>query len=577
METIKGINTTKLFAAIKWSEKQLEKPREERVLSLREYVGKHYNTDGSSFVVPINFLELAVTIYSRLLAARNPRVKFTTDNRNLRPFAKDTEIALNQIPDEIKLGKILERSVIEALFRFAVAKVGLKLTDSTENGPPGTEPYVEMVSIDDYFCDMSAKSYKSIQYEGNTYWMELETAKELFKDNDLNADEHTVSGLEGEERADGISSDEGGDVYKDQIQLRDVWLPGTRQLLTYAVNEDKILRVVNWDGPEEGPYEMLGFSYVPGNVLPLPPTALWYDLHDLANKLFRKLSKQAISKKRIIAFSGNGDEGPNQIKNASDGEGIKYSGQKPENIDVGGIDQVTLAFLLQVADRFNYFAGNLDSLGGLAPSTDTVGQDKLLSEAASARLQGMREKTLDFAQAIFKRLAWYEWTDPIRVRKIHKGIPGTDIGVDLDWSADTREGDFLDYNFNIDVYSMQEDSPSTKLQKIGLVLERFIFPMLPMIQQQGGQIDIQSLIKMISEYSNLPEFADLVKFVSGIQQPPAVEGNQVPAMANNTTRTYERVNRPGATRHGKDDVMTRLLMGSGVQGSEAASLTRSTA
>ncbi len=43
-------------------------------------------------------------------------------------------------------------------------------------------------------------------------------------------------------------------------------------------------------------------------------------------------------------------------------------------------------------------------------------------------------------------------------------------------------------------------------------------------------------------------------------------------MPNNTTRTYERVNKPGATRSGKDDVMSRLLMGGNVQQAEGAAL-----
>ena len=45
----------------------------------------------------------------------------------------------------------------------------------------------------------------------------------------------------------------------------------------------KPLRVVDWTGPPRGPYAVLGFNHVPSNIMPLPPVAIWQDLHDLAN------------------------------------------------------------------------------------------------------------------------------------------------------------------------------------------------------------------------------------------------------------------------------------------------------
>jgi hypothetical protein len=97
---------------------------------------------------------------------------------------------------------------------------------------------------------------------------------------------------------------------------------------------------------------------------------------------------------------------------------------------------------------------------------------------------------------------------------------------------------------------------------------------MPFIQQQGGGIDGQKFIDLISEYSNIPELKNIITFQALSQSNP-IEGNPEPAgMPANTTRTYERVNRPGATRHGKDDVFSRLLMNGNVQGAEGATLTR---
>jgi len=566
------IDFEQLRTAIDWSVRQLEVPRKNRVDAVKEFVGKHYASGGSEKRVPTNFIELAVTVYIRLLAANSPRATVTTKNTSLRPFAKTTEIAINQIPEEIDLGGTLRRAVLEALFSVAIIKVGICNSGVSVLGHDAGESYADLVTIDDYFCDMSAKNRKTIQYEGNDYWMSKENAEKLFGIK-IPADDHTITGDQGEERAEGVSVDEGADLYKDKVWLRDVYIHTENQLVTYSVKTGTLLRTLDWDGPKGGPYHVLGFSDVPGNLMPIPPVALWLDLHELGNALFRKLGRQADSKKTVAAFHSD-DDGVESLKAAKDGDGIKYNGQKPENITVGGIDNPTLAFFLQVQDLFDYFGGNLNSLGGLGPATDTVGQDKLISEAAGARAQDMSQQTIKFAKGIFEALAWYEWTDPVRKREIEKPIGKTGLSVPATWSAETREGNFLDYNFDIDVYSMQDNSPAIKLQKLGQVVQQYITPLMPFIQQQGGTIDVKTILKMVADLGNFPELADIVQFQGAPPEQRQVfrDANPKPAQ---TTRTYERINRPGASRGSRNNVLSQVLMGGNPQPAEADTLGRS--
>ena len=555
----------RMKTAVDWSIKQMARPRQLRIDAIRQYVGAHYADNGNEKRVPTNFLELAVTIYTRQLAARAPRVMIEANAPSLRPYAKNMELAINQIPDEIQLGNTLRKAVVEAMFAFAVAKVGIASSGKVSLGHDEGSVFVDLVSLDDYFCDMSATTRDAIQYEGNDYWVCLEDAQAMAGGEKVEADKHTVTGSQGEQRADGVSVSEGADLYEEKVWLRDVWLPESKKVVTYGVKSGKLLRTVDWNGPACGPYHVLGFSDVPGNLFPLPPVALWRDLHELGNNLFRKLGRQADSKKTVAAFQGGNDDDANALKNASDGEGIKYSGQKPESITVGGIDAPTLAFYMQVRDLFSYFAGNLDTLGGLAPQSSTVGQDKLLAQSASARLKTMSEQTIDFAKGILKSLAFYEWEDPVKERTIEKFVPGTDISIRKLWTVADRKGKFADYNFDIDVYSMQDDSPSEKLQKIGMALERFVFPALPLLQAQGGQIDFKELLALVGRLGNIPELSDLVKFqnadTANENQAEAQGGEQEPpGMPANTTRTYERVGRPGATQAGKTANMMQALM-----------------
>lgn len=575
------VNFKELRTAVDWSQQQLTKARQSRLHAIKEFVGKHYAYGGTEMRVPTNFIELAVSIYTQQLAARPPRVMVSTNVRELKPYAFTQELALNQIPDEIRLGDTIRRAVVEAMFGIGVVKCGIAHSNVTVLGYDVGEPFVDLVTLDDYFLDMSAKRRDLIQFEGNDYWLPIETARELWsgKKSEIEPDRHTVQGVEGTTRAESVSVNEGADIYKDRVHLRDVWLPAEQKVVTYGVTAGKVFNIVDWDGPDTGPYKTLGFSDVPGNLMPLPPVALWRDLHELANNLFRKLGKQADAKKTVAAFQGGNDDDVENLKRASDGEGIRYNGQKPEPVTVGGIDAPTLAFYLQTKDIFTYFAGNLDTMGGLSPKTDTVGQDKLLAEAASARVNHMRNQTLSFAKDIFSSLAWYEWTDPERKRVVVKRVPGVKtLSSTVEWSAETRKGDFLDYNFDIDVHSMEDDTPSLRLEKMGLLLERYILPIFPYMQEQGMTFNFTEYIEDLAKYSNMPNMPNYFQW-SGLPQPQGqpMTGNANPegtAKPAHTTRTYERVNRPGATQQGKTDVMSRILMGAGVQETEAASLNR---
>jgi len=581
MKEFKNLN--QLQKAVESSVRELATPRKKRVEAIRQYTGSHYSDGGSEKRVPVNFLELAVTIYARQLAARAPRVMITAKDPALRPYAASMELAVNMVPDEIGLADTLRKAVVEAMFSFAIIKVGVCRKDSSAYGVESGETFADLVSLDDYFCDMSAKSRATMQFEGNDYWASLEDVRAMYDGDseEIQPDKYTIIGEQGETRAESVSKSEIFETYEDKVWLRDVWLVKERKMLTYAVKSQKQIRIVDWKGPKCGPYHVLGFNDVPGNVLPLPPVALWRDLHELGNNLFRKLGRQADAKKTVAAFQAGDTESIDALKNASDGDGIRYNGQMPEAITVGGIDNASLAFFLQVKDLASYFGGNLDALGGLAAQSDTVGQDRLLTEAASSRVKNMAERTIEFAESVFYAIAFYEWTDPTSNRSITKTVPGTDISVPTVWNNSKKKGKFEDYNFEIDVYSMQDDSPGTRLQKLGTALERFVFPIMPVLEASGGQIDVNALVSTVAKLGNIPELTDIVKF-SVPKEPEMMPGGannapraEAPGMPNNTTRTYVRQSRPGATKSGKDDVLSRILMGGGVQQSEAARLGRS--
>lgn len=519
----------RLQASIEWSQKRLEFPREKRVTAVEKLSGYHYMEGGAEQAQPVNMIKLATDIYVRNLAARAPRVLVSAAPQEMKPAAASLEVALNMIPGEIKLDRTLKRLVTEALFSFGIAKVGLHATGEAMGHEYGST-FVDVVTLDDYFIDMTAHNIDLIQYEGNDYWPTMSEVKESLgfgsRANGLQADTDSFMGERGERQARGISADGTAEPYEKRIWLRDVWLPAEHIMLTYAVKSKKLLRESEWEGPIRGPYPKLGFSDVPGNLLPLPPVSVWRDLHNLANVLFRKLGNQADGQKSVLGFSGGDDDGVSAFKNAKDGDGIRWTGSEPKRLEAGGVSPNTLAFYLQCKELFSYFAGNLDSLGGLAPMTETVGQDKLLAEAASAQLSHMASATVDFIRELFRDLAFYEWSDPIRRRELKRPIPGMqDMSIVTPWGAEDRQGDFNVFHFDIDVFSMRDDSPSLKLQRLGLIMDRYVFPLLPEIQRQSGSLGVQELLSIVAKLSDFDELNEIITFTT----PSSEAAGQQPA------------------------------------------------
>jgi hypothetical protein len=111
-----------------------------------------------------------------------------------------------------------------------------------------------------------------------------------------------------------------------------------------------------------------------------------------------------------------------------------------------------------------------------------------------------------------------------------------------------------------------------------MILERVTLPLLQQIEAQGGYVDARMLHSYLGENVNLPELANIIKFQDpGPEADRPISGNPRPEYVSTkapfTHRTYERVNRPGATRHGRDAALMQTLLGGKAQGAEMAALS----
>jgi hypothetical protein len=589
-----------LREAIKASRRKLKPFRKNRKETLKQYVGTHYSDSGATYDQPMNLMELAITTYQQQLVGKCPQALVNTPHRKLKPTARDLELALDHLFEhEIDLGETARDGTFDALFSMGIFKVGLNVSATHElqgwDMDPG-QVFVETVDLDDWVHDMSVKKWENISYAGDRYRMPTDVLKasNLYddavtdklprkKDQEIKANDEDSSSLSGESHQDEAK-------LHDTTAVWDIWLPLEGLVITITDDDgfNNPLRVVKWEGPEHGPYLRLSFNKVPSNTMPLPPMAVLRDLNSLANGMFRKLDRQARRQKTILGVRSGKEKDGRKIIEANDGDTITLDDPKSsQEYKFGGIDQASLAFLVHVLDRFSYMAGNLDTMGGLSPQADTLGQEELLAGGSSQRINRMRNRVQKVLKQICEDVAYYLVNDPLIRLPLVKRVPKTDIEIPIEFTSEMVEGDFLQYNFSIQPHSLRDYSPEEQLNKIAQIFQQYVAPFAQLMAEQGKTIDFHALFDVIGRYANLPELKDILvsqggqgpmgqPFVPMQQQQGAGAGGggDVPAKPAQTTRRYERVNRTSGTRRGTERALAQALLGSANE-QEAGTIGRS--
>ena len=558
------------------------------------YVGRNYG-DGQamgdkSFSQPNNYLRLAVDIYARSLAAKNPKVQVKTTHKEFQPTAFLLQTATNKAMERMKMRNTLRSMVKDALFRIGIVKVGVNPTSFAELQDSFVAygaPFADTISFDDFILDMGATRWSRVSAIGDAYYIPADVVaeSELFdpkvrvKVAEMTRKRHdAIHGAEGVDRLQQLSRP--SDIYPDEVRLMDIFLPmennGRGLLVTLCDGHDEPLREVDWEGPEHalGPYHVLGFSEVPDNLLPSAPVDAWSEIQKPLNNMMRKILQQAYRQKSLTAFRKGSVADGETIRNARDGDMVGMDDPASTRpIEFGGPNNVNLALMLQLQQDFGYLAGNLDTLGGLSAQADTVGQEQLLSASASKVVADMQDRFIETVEGIIKSLAFHIFYDPAVDEPYRVNLPGNRrVEVELRMTPGNIKGDFLDYNFEIEPYSMAHTGPMQELQQVRATVSELV-QMLPLLQEQGLSVDIQSYLRQVASLSGVP-VSDLVV---GMENPeamlPAVTDPQSkvrPMIPQN--RTVTRINKPAGTRVGRSAAMVQTLLGGNAQGAEAARL-----
>lgn len=561
--------------------------REKREDNIRQYVGTNYSDNGSDKEVPVPLLALYVNILSRIIFAKSPKVLVSTPVPSLQPAAYDLQLAINATIKRIRFEQTMRLATLDAIFMQSVVKIAMYESGSANlygANYQGYHPFAEVVDLDDFSCDITAKRWDKMAHIEDRYRVPYDAVMEsdMFDraaKESLSPTSRKVTDEYGDHLVETIGAGDYSepDEYRDHVELWDVYLPDEQIIVTLpAEGTGPCLREQEWSGPQMGPYHRLGFIDVPNNVLKMGPVAMLRNLHDLANQMYRKLQNQAVNQKTILGVMAEAAEDAETVKSAGDGSIVNLMHpDKIRELSFRGIEQLGLLFFKDVMSTFSYFGGNMDSWGGLGAQADTARQEELISGNASQQVQDMQAIAATFMKECCEAIGHLLWHDPLIELPMSRPLPGfADISMPITWTPEHRIGEFFNYNIEIAPYSMREKTPLQQLNSIMTFIREVVPTMMPFMQAEQATVNFEGLARAYALYTDMPELEQIITF-SGPPRAnrPAAVGEPLAKPAH-TTRTYERINKPGLTKPGQDQVMQQLLAGSSLQDGQRMALNR---
>lgn len=569
-----------LHKLLNLSKKRLSPFLENHRKLIEDYVGDGYGTLMNEKKRTIfNFMAAVADTQTMSLVGHRPRCHIKTHYRELVPFARRYTQAVNNLAKDIHLEETLRRVVLDSFFSVGILKVYRAPSGEEhpfpnpdmpiEPGPmappeaweeyskkqaetpyniwidPG-KPMVERISLEDFVWDMDADSWEKIKYAAHEYRVPLSTVK-----SDPRFDEDVVKLVkssskwdkgsvfeEGKEQVRNLSQGNESRVDEDEmwpmVTLMDVWIPEDRKWAVMVADQPELgpLFEEEWDGPKEGPFHLLTLiSDVPDNIMPISPASHIRHLHMVMNSMMRKLVRQAATQKTVNFYRDARDG--EAFRTANDGDFMSVSDTRNiTSVRSGGPDQQSYSFFQGIESLASMYSGNLHAQAGMGPQADTATQESLIHSAVSNREARMRQNVVAFSSTVFKHMAYLLWVD-----EVHRSVSLSEMGSGLTlggpqesrWEPGERQGDFFQYNFDVEESSMPYKSPAERAKSI----TEFI----GILAQFGVQPNMEELVNLWADFHDLPGLRQVVDLDSMQANPPAQQQGSKPS---NTTTIHER-------------------------------------
>jgi len=498
---------------------RLTKPmRKKRKKIFDEYAAGYFGESAQQVKKPLNMVWRDMSVIVPLIVSQNPKVMVRARILPLKPFAETLRLTLNHVIGEINLRQTLRMVVINSMMYFGVTKTGiaeggLQVEDAFGYLHDAGQLYCDNIDGDDYVWDVAGRVREEFDFEGNRYRVPLDYIIEsgLYKNYDKLSPKYTGYGEDGGKRPERTAKEtlrnfEINEI-RPYVELYDLWIPSDNIVMTIPSEGqgNEPLRIIEWNGPEGGPYDFLSYHEFPESIVPIPPIYSRLDLHQYINTLARKMGRQADREKTILVYDGAADEDAKRAIQATDGESIRVDNiDRVKEIKFGGINEAAYPYMFWLKQMWSEQANNADLIGGIRPQAETLGQEQMLQANATIGIQDMIWQVHHFTASILRKMAWYIWSDPLIDITVSKRI-GAGMNLDVVYNEEAREGDFLDYEFDIEPYSMQRMNPAMRRQAIMELINGIVIPTAQLAAMQGDILQVAPLVKAVARDLDLTE------------------------------------------------------------------------
>ena len=557
------VNVQRLRDSMDWSIKALEPFTRNHVTAVRLTAGNRYGSQDFQ-KSPLNIMKLAVDIWLRQLVSQTPRTLVIPRKPNQKVEAYELQLALDYLLQQIRLGDALSSCARSAIYSMGVMKVGITsnyLHESTGFLADAGQPYAEPILIEDWIHDMNARRKEEWDWCGNRYRIPYE---QLMENPDFNSkvkdkitpkdgpNEYDLGSMTG--RTWDMSAGESfqDSEYRQQVEVYDIWIPYDRRYVTLPVQSGLgVLQEREWEGPENGPYHPLGFFYLPGNIMPLGPAQGLHDLQELITALFGQVGEQAARQKTLTLVDGPAEAAGDAraVMDSSDGAVVRVSHiDGIKEMRYGGTDVPTLHFVQWLKELASYLGGNIDTIGGLSPQAETLGQERLLAATSSEFIKHMQAQVTEFSTNVITDLGWYLYSDPVSELQLTKKVRGYG-DIPFTYGPDSRSdaSGAFSFQFQIQPHSLRARGPQERFSTLMDLTMKILLPMAPQLGEWGITLRFDKLMEYASQYADMPELQEIIQMaepsVQQKAQEPATIEKRRPLQSPVTSREQVRTNR----------------------------------
>ena len=336
-----GIDVARLRENMDWSAQQLLPFKQNHADCIKYFAGSRYGRSKTQDKTPMNIMRLAVDIWTRQLVSQDPRCLVLTRAIELKMPAYELELATNHLLAMMEFGESLAHVVRSGIFTMGIMKIGLTdeyLAEAKGIPSSGGQPYAENILFEDWNHDMNARRFNECEWMGNRYRLPYDVIMNN-PEFDQEAKDSIGKGIQmraGIEGGVGRETQMESDLstersimrteYRDHVELWDIYFPQLQKFITMpAQSGTRLLQERDWEGPKHGPYHLLTFSDVPGNLIPAAPAQHLFDMQDLLTRTFNQLGRQALRQKTLTVVDGaaEADGTGERVMNGDDGQVIK--------------------------------------------------------------------------------------------------------------------------------------------------------------------------------------------------------------------------------------------------------------